>query len=87
MPLRQLSPTDLYGLASELQNKELDPNSDIFIQALRFPKKLEMLRDNVNVPEITSDDDPTIDLIAGLLALFIQSGLLQALFKKKSKKA
>lgn len=53
-----------------------------FVTALRLPAKLEKLRDTPEVDLITQEDNQAIDLIAGLLSLFIQSGLLQALFKK-----
>lgn len=51
---------------------------------LALPSKLEELRDDPNVKGVTTDDDPTIELVTGLINMFLPY-LLALAFKKKSK--
>lgn len=82
----KLSATELTKLADVI-TEDMQPNETAsgFVTALRLPGKLEKLRDDPGVDAITSEDNHAIDLIAGLLSLFIQSGLLGALFKRSRK--
>lgn len=59
------------------------PESDTAASLLKLPGKLEAMRDDPSNPYINEGDNGAIKLITMFANLFLQSGLLEHMFRKK----
>lgn len=77
------TPSELRLLSATIDRSSKE--AETAASLLKLPGKLEAMRDDPGNPYINEGDNETIKLVTLFASFFLQSGLLEHLFRKKKK--